>query len=305
MSDSSGNPELELEVESSTFFPSLDNNILFTLLQDTKVYFIVLLVFVILVYVIIFSMVSSSTSTESTENTVFGKSIAIVILELLLWVSLIIIIYVNIKNYSEQNYDFQASLENLFDTRLSELKINVQNSKSNNSDSSNNDSSSDSCTEDDNSQKEVFHIAENKFDYLEAREICQKYGARLATYDEIEKAYDNGANWCNYGWSEDQMIFFPTQKRVYNLLKRMPDHKNSCGRPGINGGYIHNGDAKFGANCYGHRPNPKTIDKHYMHSINHTPQISDEDVAQANRENNNISNYVVAPFNKTKWSTHK
>lgn len=86
MSDSSGNPELELEVESSTFFPSLDNNILFTLLQDTKVYFIVLLVFVILVYVIIFSMVSSSTSTESTENTVFGKSIAIVILELLLWV---------------------------------------------------------------------------------------------------------------------------------------------------------------------------------------------------------------------------
>ena len=303
MSDSSGNPELE--VESSTLYPSLDSNILFTLFQDTKVYFIVLLIFVVLVYVIIFSMVSSSASTESSENTVFGKSITIVILELLLWVSLIIIIYVNIRNYSEQNYDFQASLENLFDTRLSELKINVQNSNSDNSESSNNDSSSGSCTEDNDSQKEVFQIAENKFDYLEAREICQKYGARLATYDEIEKAYDNGANWCNYGWSEDQMIFFPTQKRVYNLLKRMPDHKNSCGRPGINGGYIHNGDAKFGANCYGYRPNPKTIDKHYMHSINHTPRISDEEVSQANRENNNISNYVVAPFNKTKWSTHQ
>lgn len=304
MSDSSGNPEIE--VESSTLFPSLENNILFTLFEDTKVYFIVLLIFVVLVYVIIFSMVSSSaSSSESSEATVFGKSITIVILELLLWVSLIIIIYVNIKNYSDQNYDFQASLENLFDSRLSELRIDVQNANNSGSTNNNESNTDNSCTEGNDSQKEVFHIAENKFDYLEAREICQRYGARLATYDEIEKAYDNGANWCNYGWSEDQMIFFPTQKRVYNLLKRMPDHKNSCGRPGINGGYIHNGDAKFGANCYGHRPNPKTIDTHYMHSINHTPQISDEDVAQANRETNNISNYIVAPFNKTKWSTHQ
>lgn len=297
----------ELEVDQATQFPSLEENILFTLFQDTKVYFIVLLIFVVLIYVIIFSMVGASTN-DTAENTVFGKNITVVILEMLLWISLIVVIYVNIKNYSDQNYDFQASLENLFDSKLSELKINVQGSSNfdnslNNTEDSSTTNGDLSCPEPgDDSGKEVFHIAENKFTYLEARDICKKYGARLATYDEIERAYDDGANWCNYGWSDDQMIFYPTQKKVYNLLKKMPDHKNSCGRPGINGGYIDNGNAKFGANCFGYRPNPKDIDKHYMHSINHTPNVTDEDIANANRKANSVSNYIVAPFNKDKWS---
>ena len=299
----------ELEVDQATQFPSLEDNLLFTLFQDTKLYFIVLLIFVVLIYVIIFSMVGSS-ANDTTENTVFGKNITVIILELLLWISLIVVIYVNIKNYSDQNYDFQASLENLFDSKLSELKINVQGSgqtgQTGQTDSSSNESqesSPSSCPEPgDESGKEVFHIAENKFTYLEARDICKRYGARLATYDEIERAYDDGANWCNYGWSDDQMIFYPTQKKVYNLLKKMPEHKNSCGRPGINGGYIENDQAKFGANCYGYRPNPKEIDRHYMHSINHTPNVTDEDIANANRQANTISNYIVAPFNKEKWA---
>ena len=120
----------------------------------------------------------------------------------------------------------------------------------------------------------------------------------MATYDELEKAYENGANWCSYGWSKDQLALFPTQKKIYNELKKIPGHENDCGRPGINGGYFKNKNVKFGVNCYGVKPKPKHLDKHYMHSINHTP-IIDKNIS--NKEDI-YSKYIVAPHNKDKWS---
>ena len=76
----------------------------------------------------------------------------------------------------------------------------------------------------------------------------------MATYDQIEASYKNGGEWCNYGWSEGQMAYFPTQKDTWNSLQENPDTKNVCGRPGINGGYIDNPYIHFGANCYGIKP---------------------------------------------------
>ena len=134
------------------------------------------------------------------------------------------------------------------------------------------------------------------------KEICSQYGARLANYDEIEKAYNNGANWCNYGWSEDQMAFFPTQRSVYNELKTIPGHKNDCGRIGINGGYFDNPNIKLGVNCYGIKPVAKDIDKDYMHSINHSPVLSDEEIQKSVENHSKYAQYIVAPFNKEKWN---
>ena len=54
----------------------------------------------------------------------------------------------------------------------------------------------------------------------------------------MEDAYEDGADWCSYGWSEDQMAFFPTQKEKWKKLQKIEGHKHDCGRPGINGGYI-------------------------------------------------------------------
>ena len=84
------------------------------------------------------------------------------------------------------------------------------------------------------------------FPYDEAKDICEKYDARLATYDEVERAYNQGANWCNYGWSDEQMIFFPTQNKSI-MNEKIDRYKNVCGRPGVNGGYISNKNVKFGA----------------------------------------------------------
>jgi len=103
---------------------------------------------------------------------------------------------------------------------------------------------------------EVFNIANNEYTYNDAQIVCNTYGAELATYDQIEDAYLNGGEWCNYGWSADQMAFFPTQKSTWSNLQGNPNTQNACGRPGINGGYFANPNIQFGANCYGVKPPP-------------------------------------------------
>jgi hypothetical protein len=103
-------------------------------------------------------------------------------------------------------------------------------------------------------KKQVYNISQNKYCYQEAQEVCQALDASLATYDQIAEAYNQGAEWCTYGWSADQMAFFPTQKSTYDRLAQNPNTKHACGRPGINGGYMANPALRFGVNCYGVKP---------------------------------------------------
>ena len=49
----------------------------------------------------------------------------------------------------------------------------------------------------------MFYIAKNDFTYKEAPAVCAAYGARLATYQDMEAAYKEGADWCGHGWVED------------------------------------------------------------------------------------------------------
>ena len=109
-------------------------------------------------------------------------------------------------------------------------------------------------------QDEVFNISNNLYTYDDAQAVCSAFGAKIATYDQIESAYNNGAEWCSYGWSAEQMAFFPTQKSTWDNLQKNPKQKNNCGRPGVNGGYIANPYIKFGVNCYGKKPKPTDAD---------------------------------------------
>lgn len=302
---------MDIVVDGDNTIPNSTESVLLKVFGDRKVSFMILLIVVVGIYVGIFLIAGTSglgSINNSTSTTSWlSKNFIIMILEIFLWAFLIFIVYINIKNYDDQNLDFQAKLENLFNSKLSELTVNVNSNTdaSGNTKSSESEDDKEECEqnkEDDNG-KEVFHIAENVFTYKEAKEICEKYDSRLATYEEIEKAYENGASWCSYGWSDEQMAFFPTQQKVYNTLKKIDGHKNDCGRPGINGGYISNPKVKFGANCYGIKPAAKDTDKDYMHRINHSPAVSKQDIAKANEESNSYKNYVVAPFNKDKWSS--
>jgi len=110
--------------------------------------------------------------------------------------------------------------------------------------------------------KEVFNIRRNVFRYEDAEPVCKAFGAELATYDQVKNAYENGADWCNYGWTAGQLALYPTQTSSYDRLQAGPeDQRMSCGLPGVNGGHFPNPDETFGVNCYGVRPTETDLDE--------------------------------------------
>lgn len=152
-------------------------------------------------------------------------------------------------------------------------------------------------------KKQVFNIPGNYYDYNNAKALCAAYGAELASYEQIEKAYNNGAEWCNYGWSADQLALFPTQQNTYDNLQKIPGHENDCGRPGVNGGYIANPNVKFGVNCYGNKPKISSEEEELMKKASPYPETA-EDIAfqkKVNAMKNNLDQILVSPFNYNTW----
>ena len=155
-----------------------------------------------------------------------------------------------------------------------------------------------------NSGKEVFHVPGNKYSYKDSKAICKAYGSRLATYDEVENSYNKGGEWCSYGWSDNQLALFPTQKDTYNKLQEKKGHEHDCGRPGVNGGYIDNDKVKFGVNCFGYKPKIRDIDKPLLNKEYLYPKTEKEHEfeREVDKWRNNIPEMLVSPFNNNKWS---
>jgi len=158
-------------------------------------------------------------------------------------------------------------------------------------------------------QDEVFNISNNLYTYDDAQAICSAYGAELATYEQLEEAYSKGAEWCNYGWSDGQMAFFPTQKATWEKLQKTTNGKNNCGRPGINGGYMANPYIKFGVNCYGKKPSPTDADLQRMAAnkeinIPKTPADLLLDAKVKYWKDNAGNLLVLNSFDRSHWSEY-
>jgi hypothetical protein len=111
---------------------------------------------------------------------------------------------------------------------------------------------------------EVYHIYNNSHTYPMAKKKCELYGGRLASEKEVKDAYNKGANWCNYGWSEEKKILFPAQKRAVELGEyQKVNGNNPCQKEGVNGGKFPNTYMKFGVNCYGLKPELLENDKNF------------------------------------------
>jgi hypothetical protein len=158
-------------------------------------------------------------------------------------------------------------------------------------------------------QNEVFNISNNLYTYDDAQSICSSYGANMATYDQIEEAYNKGGEWCNYGWSDGQMAFFPTQKSTWQELQKDPKRKNNCGRPGVNGGYFANPYIKFGVNCYGKKPDPTASDLDRMQKQKEQDKIQPKTTSDSALDkkvqfwkDNADKLLVLNSYNKDHWS---
>lgn len=161
---------------------------------------------------------------------------------------------------------------------------------------------------DKNNKNEVFNVGNNLYTYDDAEAICLSYDSTVATYDQVEEAYNGGGEWCNYGWSQGQMALFPTQKATWTKLQDNPEHKNNCGRPGINGGYIANPYIRFGVNCYGKKPDKSSNNSNVSASSKIYPQTAKDKVLQNKVDfwkENGDSLLTLNDFNNIEWSQIK
>ncbi len=248
---------MDVRIQEQTHLPGASQNVLMNALKNTRVSFVLLLIIIIGIYIGIFFLVGNNNNITNNGLTTNDSStnIMIIVIEVILWAMLIALVYVNMMHYSDENVGFRTKMENLFNTKMAELEVHADKEKeTEEKETEEKETEEKECANNESStndgNKEVFHFPDNLHTYSEAQKLCEKHGARLASYNEIERAYNNGANWCSYGWSQEQMALFPTQKSIYNELKKIPGHEHDCGRPGINGGYFKNKNIKFGVNCY-------------------------------------------------------
>lgn len=154
--------------------------------------------------------------------------------------------------------------------------------------------------------KEVFTISKNNYSYYDAAPLCKALGAELATYEQVKSAWQNGADWCNYGWVKGQMAVFPTQNKTYEELQQGPEEqKGACGKPGVNGGYFDNPELKYGVTCIGKRPSQSQHDANAITAGSTRPLTAsglefDKKVQQFKEESDTLG---ILPFNKEKWGS--
>lgn len=254
----------------------------------------ILLFIVVLYYFVINFSVKQSASVPTPS----APTASMTALEITLWVLFIVILVLNGVRYF-YDIDITTSIQNIF-SREPEVDINVTRL-----------SGEPIMPEPEPEpvpeimvENQVFHIPGNKYTFTDAKAICAAYGSKLASYDQVENAYQAGGEWCGYGWSKDQMALYPTQKKTYNKLQTIKGHEHDCGRPGINGGYIANPNVKFGVNCYGHKPKMTPADRDMMELQELYPKTKDEKAMDKKilEWRNKLSEIIVSPFNKNTWS---
>jgi hypothetical protein len=251
---------------------------------------IIILVIVLIIYIIIFMSLGGNNPTPPTDEVSNSSSQTITVIIIAFFIILVII---NGLQYFF-GVDIIAKLKNLF-TGNPEVDITVDTSRI---------EASKAPVPEILLKKQVFNVPGNEYVYPDAKALCSAYGARLATYKEVEESYEDGAEWCNYGWSDGQMALFPTQQKTYDELQKIEGHENDCGRPGVNGGYIANPAIKFGVNCYGYKPRINSTEEQLMATEPLYPKTL-KDIAMENRVNywkDKLSEILVSPFNHNTWS---
>ena len=250
---------------------------------------IVLLVItvVIILYYGLFSSLGGTSTTPETSGSSDG-----VFLEVLLWGVFISLALLNGMSYFF-NVDITATIKDIF-TATPEVSIVVDPQESD----------SKTTVPEIKLEKQVFHVPDNVYDYENAKAICKAYGGRLASYKEINDAYKEGADWCGFGWSKDQMALYPTQFEKWAHLQKIKGHEHDCGRPGINGGYIDNKNVKFGINCYGYKPEITNEEANLMANAPLYPKTNEELLFDKRVAywRDKLPEILVAPFNHNNWS---
>jgi hypothetical protein len=262
----------------------------------TRIVILLAFVVVTILYYVLFSSLGKGNgggvgdSPGSGSGSGTGETAGKRTLEVILWSIFIVLIVINGFQYFF-NVNFTASIKDIF-TDKPKIDLTIQQPPG------------ESTVPQLKIKKEVFNIPSNNYTYDDSKAICQAYGGKLASYNQVEESYNKGAEWCNYGWSDGQMALFPTQQKTWDKLQTIEGHENDCGRPGVNGGKIANPNAKFGVNCYGFKPIITSAEQDNMKNTPVYP-VSMKDMELQKKLDywkKRVPEILLSPFNKNSWS---
>ena len=226
---------------------------------------VLVLLFIVLMYHIVFASLGNL-KTGGIETATKVKNPSVTVLETILWAFFLLLLLLNGVKYF-YNIDVNAGITRLF-TGKPELEVKVTQKAIKPPKPLKRGRG--------RGTKQVYHIPGNEYTYDDAKLVCKAFGGSLANYNEVERAYKKGGEWCSYGWSDKQQALFPTQKSTWKELQGIKGHEHDCGRQGINGGYIDNANVRFGVNCYGRKPNIRQIERDNMkHSVKYPKSAED------------------------------
>ena len=284
------NPDDKNEIDISPVYgySNLYNFMNNRITDSSNTGFILAMLVIIILYYLLFASIGQPTMATMTPQA--EPSTGIQLIEILMWALFVFLIITNGVQYFF-SVDIRTAISDIFSA---EPKIDIDII----------DKEKKEPIPEITYEKQVYHIPDNKYTYNDAKAVCKAFGSRLATYEEIEKAYNDGGEWCGYGWSANQNVLFPTQKKTWDKLQKTKHHKHDCGRPGINGGYIANPDAKFGVNCYGFKPEMTYEEQQLMRDEPLVPLTREEREfkEKVKHYRSGLKDILVSPFNKKKWS---
>lgn len=258
-----------------------------------------ILVIVILVLIMYFVLFASLGKNGGDNNTTFSSNSSDTtkaggsnIVGIIIVIILVILIIINAFQYF-LNVNISAYVSGFFNPNVKTKHIDIVVNKDNET----------PPVPEIKFKKQVYNIPGNYYNYENAKAVCNAYGSELATYNQIEDAYKAGGEWCNYGWSAEQMALFPTQEDTYNNLQEIAGHEHDCGRPGINGGYIANPNVRFGVNCYGNKPKITEEEDDLMKTMTPYPETVEDQLFQKRVDfwKSKVENILVSPFNYNTW----
>ena len=286
---------MNVDITPTQGFPRMYDYIGDTVAKGVNPLVLIIFVAIIIIYYVLFSYLGISGRSSGSSKTLAAPGISFI--EIVMWGLFIFLVLINGLQYFFK-LDIKTGIRNLF-APVPEVDITVTTPDE-----------VDVITEEDEIvpeigfEPQVFHITDNNYTYNDARALCKAYGSRLANYEEIANAYKDGAEWCGYGWSADQMALFPTQPETWEVLQTVKGHKNDCGRPGINGGFIGNKHAKYGVNCFGYKPKITNLETKIMENSSPFPLTASElrFEEKVGYYRSQLPDILVSPFNYTKWS---
>lgn len=286
---------------------NMDNNSSSSLTKN--IVFNPILIFIIIFVVCIFVFFSFSLGNNETQNIIIGENVDdssgssyTKIIGIILLCIFILLIIINAFQYF-LGINIITSIKNTF-TNHPEIDIDIYKNAPSNTPPQEEQIYQENEEVAYTNKPQVFNIPDNIYNYQDAKAVCSAFNSKLATYEQMEEYYNDGGEFCNYGWSDGQMALFPTQNSTYKTLSKIPGHKHDCGRPGINGGYISNPLVRFGANCYGYKPSLTPEEEELMATIPVYP-LTKKDLAFEKRVEywkGKLGDIIVSPFNKTQWS---